>query len=149
MFNETQPIRIYDRDQVAAANAGAVSGPGESNSKGSSQELGTTQVQVPRTLEQSSADLMEQFEAENKQEAARKELESSMLQVTKDTKIVVPAPAEKTRVTGVSSLELDELKGQINDSLAELANIALEHQRMIEQINERMANFNQRSGQKL
>jgi hypothetical protein len=33
--------------------------------------------------------------------------------------------------------------------LAELANIALEHQRMIEQINERMAHFNQRSGQKL
>ncbi len=142
MFNETQPIRIYDRDQVAAAN------------KPVSPVVEEVQLEQPKikTLEESSADLMEQFEAEKKQEAARKELESAMLQAARGAKIIVPAvpsPSEKPSVTGVSSLELDELKGQINDSLAELANIALEHQRMIEQINERMANFNQRSGQKL
>ena len=146
MYTETKPINIYDRDAVAAANAAATrSGTDEEVVKES------TAAKLPETLEEATAAMMTQFEEEQKQESARKELEAKILPVVEITKYPTKEDFSTKSIAPplVTHLELDELKGQINDSLAELANIALEHQRMIEQINERMAHFNQRSGQKL
>ena len=152
MYTETKPINIYDRDAVAAANAAAArSGTDEEVV----EESPTTKL--PETLEEATAAMMTQFEEEQKQEAARKELEANILPSGKTPNLnlgyITPTPTDDSTksiaTTRVTHLELDELKVQINDSLAELANIALEHQRMIEQINERLAHFNQRSGQKI
>ena len=76
MYTETKPINIYDRDAVAAANAAAArSGTDEEVVKES------TAAKLPETLEEATAAMMTQFEEEQKQKAARAELEAANLEV--------------------------------------------------------------------
>jgi len=144
MFNETQPIRIYDRDQVAAAN------------KPVSSVVEEVQLEQPKikTLEEATAAMMTQFEEEQKQKAARAELEAANLEVERQIieatpGVKEPAASTPTPTQITTSAELADLKRQINDSLDEIANLLIGQQNMIEGILERLRLFNQRSGQKI
>lgn len=147
MYTETKPINIYDRDAVAAANAAAArSGTDEEVVKES------TAAKLPETLEEATAAMMTQFEEEQKQEAARAELEAANLEVERQIieatpAVKEPATAAPTQIT--TSAELADLKRQINDSLDEIANLLIGQQNMIEGILERLRLFNTRSGQKI
>jgi hypothetical protein len=144
MYTDTKPIRIFNRDDVARQ-----SGAGDT-AKLESEAVDSAKSALPESLEEATEVLIKQFMEEQKQNAARSELEAAQLQVIEQT--VLPTPAEDEIVPAfsyVSQSEFSDLKNQINDSLGELANLMLEHQRMIEQINERMSLFNQRSGQKI
>ena len=149
MFTETKPINIYDRDAVAAANAAATrSGTDEEVA----EESPTTKL--PETLEEATAAMMTQFEEEQKQKAARAELEAANLEVERQIIEATPAVKEPAASTPTptqitTSAELADLKRQINDSLDEIANLLIGQQNMIEGILERLRLFNTRSGQKI
>jgi DNA helicase IV len=147
VYTETKPINIYDRDAVAAANAAATrSGTDEEVAEESPAD------RLPETLAEATAVIMAQFEEEQKQKAARAELEAANLEVERQIieatpAVKEPAAAAPTQIT--TSAELADLKRQINDSLDEIANLLIGQQSMIEGILERLRLFNTRSGQKI
>ena len=142
MFTETKPINIYDRDAVAAANAAAAR-------SGTDEELveESTATKLPETLEQATARLTEEFvddvHEESKAAILLQEAELVATPIAREEQIILDASAP------VLQAEFADMKRQVNDSLSELANLLLEHQRMIEQINERLEVHNQRSGHKI
>ena len=142
MYTETKPINIYDRDAVAAANAAAAR-------SGTDEEVveESTAAKLPETLEEATARLTAEFvddvHEESKAAVLLQEAELVATPIAREEQIILDAAAP------VLQAEFADMKRQVNDSLSELANLLLEHQRMIEQINERLEVHNQRSGHKI
>jgi DNA helicase IV len=151
VYTETKPINIYDRDAVAAANAAATrSGTDEEVAEESPAD------RLPETLAEATAVIMAQFEEEQKQKAARAELEAANLEVsqqieetTKKLETEKSLASETTITAIITTAEFADLKKQINDSLDEIANLLIGQQNMIDSIVERLRLFNTRSGQKI